>query len=808
MVINHFNVPATFMFKRLILQKKFLAILCCFYWLPALSQKAQLPAVQAAFSRYQQSHFQEKVFVHTDKSFYLAGELVWFKVYCVDANENKPLDMSKVAYIEIIDRANKPVMQAKIALQNGSGHGSFLLPASVNSGNYSFRAYTAWMKNFNADFYFTKPVTIINTLKAGSVPEWNDTTSFTARFFPEGGNLVEGLESRVGFEVKDKFGKGLSYSGFIINERNDTITRFIPLKFGIGQFTFTPQAGERYKAIISTTNGRKITTDLVTANSTGYVMQVTDNGESGLKVTVKTNIAAINASEVFLLVNTRQKVGLATQGILQNGTTSFTVDKFSLGEGISQLTVFNQQGQPVCERLVFKKPAHRLLLNLKSDLQQYATRKKVNVTVALNEKAGPADLSVSVFKLDSLSATDGNDIANYLWLSSDLNGFIESPDYYFTSNEPEVAAATDNLMLTHGWRRFQWNEVLKNAVPAFRFMPENIGHIIYGKIMHTVSGAPASATGAYLSIPGTRTQFYSTKSNTEGILAFQVKPFYGPNELIVQAKAGKDSSFKMELANPFSNQYTSVSLPYLQFSTAWQQSLARQSINTQVQHSFAAKGLNQFALPEMDSLPFYGKPTSQYLLDNYVRFTTMEEVLREYITEVVVRKRGNNYQFPVTKPKISGVYEGDPLVMLDGVPVFDNNKIMSYDPLKVRKLEVVANRYFYGPSVFDGIINFTTYNGVLEGFQLDPAAIVIDYEGLQLQRQFYSPVYDTPEQVQSRMPDFRSLLYFSPDIKTDASGKTQFHFYTSDVAGKYMVVLQGLTENGTSGSQSVVFDVK
>jgi hypothetical protein len=147
-------------------------------------------------------------------------------------------------------------------------------------------------------------------------------------------------------------------------------------------------------------------------------------------------------------------------------------------------------------------------------------------------------------------------------------------------------------------------------------------------------------------------------------------------------------------------------------------------------------------------------------------------------------------------------------VLLDGVPVFDIDKLMNYDPLKIRKLDVVSRMYFLNNMFFEGVVNFTTYKGNLEGYELDPHATVIDYEGLQLQREFYAPVYDTREQAESRLPDFRNLLYWSPQIKTNNAGKQEVSFYSSDLPGKYAVVLQGLTADGKAGSQQIQFEVK
>jgi hypothetical protein len=148
------------------------------------------------------------------------------------------------------------------------------------------------------------------------------------------------------------------------------------------------------------------------------------------------------------------------------------------------------------------------------------------------------------------------------------------------------------------------------------------------------------------------------------------------------------------------------------------------------------------------------------------------------------------------------------LVLIDGVPVFNVEKIVAFDPLKIKKLDVVTSRYFQGARAYPGIVSYQTYDGDLAGFQLDPGSLIVEYQGLQLQRQFYAPIYETPEQAASRLPDFRSLLYWSPDIKTEANGSAGMSFYTSDMPGRYIVVVQGVDEKGRCGSRAISFEVK
>ncbi len=129
------------------------------------AQVRQADSLTTLFKHYHANTLQEKLFVHTDKSFYLAGETIWFKVYAIDASWNKPSAISGVSYIEILNKDFKPVVQTKIAMDKGSGSGSLILPGFLNSGIYTLRAYTSWMKNFPPDFYFEQTLSIVNTLK-------------------------------------------------------------------------------------------------------------------------------------------------------------------------------------------------------------------------------------------------------------------------------------------------------------------------------------------------------------------------------------------------------------------------------------------------------------------------------------------------------------------------------------------------------------------------------------------------------------------------------------------------------------------
>lgn len=762
--------------------------------------------IEEQLNKYKEQNSSEKLFVHTDKNFYLAGEIIWFKLYYVDGSFHKPLDLSKVAYVEILDRDFKPVLQAKVALADGSGNGSLFLPLSLHSGVYRFRAYTQWMKNFSADYFFERSLTIVNsTRNLESLPPRD--SAYEIGFFPEGGNLVQNIQSKLAFRVADRSGKGVNCKGVIVDQDNDTVATFQPLKFGIGHFTFIPTAGSKYKALIAV-NDTILVKELPAAREQGYVMNVSNEGETKLRVRITTNDQSSHA--IHLIVHARQTVKLSEKKSANNGTVDFIIDKANMGEGISHLTIFNDAKEPLCERLYFIQPAKRLLIESTASSRELSSRKKIGIQIVSQDETGmsvPADLSVSVYNMGADSSYEGTDITSYFWLASDLRGNVESPGFYFSDKSAEVEEAADNLVLTHGWRRFVWQDGITSTNRPVNFIPEFRGHIITAKITNTKTGSPAANVLTYLSVPGKRVQLYNSKSDTQGRLKFYTTDFYGPNEILLQTDNNSDSLYRIEITNPFSEKISSASLPVFELPEKAKNPLIDHSVSVQVQNIFAGDKLQQLYSPVIDSNGFYGPPDNLYMLDNYVRFSTMEEVLREYVAEVLVRRQKENFRLMISGGLENKVFMDDPITLFNSVPVFETNKIMQYDPLKVEKIEVVKRRYFYGPSTLNGIVNFVTYQpdaSMLSGLN----AVVFDYEGLQFDREFYSPIYDSEEQMRSRLPDFRNVLYWSPGIRTDPQGKADLNFYTSDLKGRHMVVVQGMNADGKTGSHSFTFTVK
>jgi len=774
----------------------------------AHGQQSALDTLKKRFDRYRTSFPQEKLFLHIDQELYLTGETLWFKAYYVDGSLHHPMDISKVAYVEVLDGDNRPVLQAKIALKDGVGTGALFLPASMNSGNYHLRAYTQWMKNFSPDQFFHKKIAIVNAFKKLEAANARPVNGFTVQFFPEGGHLVNGLKSKVAFQALNNYGRGINFTGFIVNTKNDTIARIRPHKFGIGNFELTPEEGETYSAIITDTLNNLRKFNIPAASSEGYVLQIKDSTSDLLAIRVLVNSAANQLlSPIYYFVHARQIIASAGVRDVVNGKALIVVPKKDLRDGISHITIFDKNLRPQAERLYFKRPEKKIAVTVLASQNEYGVRRKVVLDLAATGNSSDLNLSLAVVRTESLQEEVKGNIYNYIWLTSDLKGTIESPNYYFGASATDVDTALDNLMLTHGWRRFNWTDVLGQEQKKPSFIPEYRGHLVRG-LVTDVNGRPSSGIPAYLSSIGKNIQLYTARSNAQGAVQFEMKDFWGRKKIIAQTDTKLDSTLQVKIENPYSDKYATLRLDAFSLPSQVSKSLVNRSVAMQVQDVYYGDSSIKYTLKAIDSTAFYGKPDEIYYLDDYTRFPVMEEVMREYVPGVMVRKRKDGFHFLVLDNVRKTIFQQNPMVMIDGVPVFDIDKIMAFDPLRVKKLEVFTRGYSLGPLVFSGIVSYSTYTGDLNGFQPDPRSVSLDYEGLQRQRIFYAPQYENEKQRESRLPDRRNLLFWDSLVTLKDGEKKQLEFYTSDLTGEYTIVVEGISKDGTCGGTTASFKVK
>lgn len=739
---------------------------------------------------YASKNPQEKIFLHTDKNFWVAGENSWFKIYLVSGQNHQPANSSKVAYVELVGSENQVLLHAKVELSNGFGKGQFNVPPSIGSGNYYLRAYTRWMKNYSADFFFHQPITIVNTFRRLFDSAQQPNNDIDVQFFPEGGQWIDGINHKMAFRVIDYSGRGIEFTGTIISSNGDTLNHFKPHQLGIGTFEMTPTVSQEYTALIRH-KGKTTVVKLPEVKATGFSLQVADT-LSQFKVLIKTK--GIADQPVYVLAHTRHKVKFAFNESLKNSSLELVLPKSDLDAGITHITVFTSNGQPVCERLVFIKPDNKTALSVSVDREQTSTRKKIILDLKSNGLT-LSNLSVSVMRHDSLQQFVQPDIVSYLLLSSDLKGSIESPHAYLNANHETI----DNLMLTHGWSRFKWEELAEPK--SVNHIPEYRAHLIEATVLDKQTQAPIPGVIGYMSAPGKRVELGGAITDKNGLLRVEANHVRGATQLILQSPYEKA---KLEIKSPYSSSFIKLILPPIDLSEKHTQALVDKSISMQINDAF---GKHTRTTLSSDSSAFYGTAPETYLLDDYTRFPVMEEVMREYVKSVWVRKRGDQFIFKIVDRDKGDLLDGESLVLLDGVPIFNVNDIMAFDPLRIKQLDVVPGRYFVGSLAFDGIVSYRTYKGDLGGFKFSPETVIIDYEGLQQHKEFYSPRYETVPEINSRIPDGRHLLYWNPDVQINGKEARQLEFYTSDQPGTYKVTVQGIAADGTPLYGETTFQV-
>lgn len=764
-----------------------------------LHAQQTLDSITNTFNAFRNKTFTEKIFLHTDRSSYFTGETLWFTVYHMDATFHKPVDWSKVVYVEILDADKTAVVQGKFMLTENSSTGTFFLPATLNTGHYEIRAYTSWMKNFDETGFFHQTLTIINPFRELE-KKVTQNSSYDIQFFPEGGDLVSGLECKVGVRAVGKDGRGITFRGAILNQQHDTITKFSSLKFGLGSFTFSPGKDEQYRAVITDSDNKSFLYPLPAAKADGMAMQLSEL-DSKIRITVRSTDLA--ATPVYLFAHTRLSSVLTAEQILKNGEAVFVIDKRALGEGISNLTVFNDQGRPVCERLWFKRPINSSGIKATLTQTEFSTRQKVDLEILMTDgptKEVSGTMSVVVYKADSLDVRVDN-VVEYVWLTSDLRGKVEDPAYYFETESPEIKEATNNLMLTHGWRRFRWDDILSGR-EKINSAPELGSHLIRGKITNSLTGKPEGRVAAYLTFPEAPVNVYVSSSDSSGRIMFETKNIFGKRSLVLQADERKGNRYQLEIDDPFYKGVSTYPSTEFRLDNTMETTVRQRSLHMQVYTLFYKD--TPPVTRVFNNETFYGKPDERYLLDDYTRFPTLEEVMREYVPGVRVLKTKDQFRLSNIDVVNNAYFHDEPLVLIDGVPIFDMNALMKVDPLKIKRLDAITKRYYLQAGSFDGIVSLTSFDHDIAGFQLPNEALVTTYAGMEETREFFSPRYETEQQQASSVPDVRYVLYRSSTVLTPG----QLSFFTSDITGEFKIVIQVLSRDGVPGYYSTSFRVK
>ena len=781
-------------------------------------------------TRYSQQHPQEKIYIHTDKPYYVAGDTLWYKAYLVAAATNEPDTLSNVLYVELIQPESREVLsQQTLDVKHGVANGAFSLPPQWSQSTVVLRAYTHWMRNFSDDLFYHQAIQVFEPdKKTPALPAANLAEIADCQFLPEGGNLVNGLQNWIAFKAINAQGMGIDAEGFVLDNQ-DTVAFFGTQHLGIGSFNMTPVAGHQYKAFAKTTGGYK-PFSFPNVQSEGFVMNV-DNLSNSRVVKVYVSGVSKASQQVSILAQQRGVPYFAAHSTLGQAKLLFQIpkDRFQ-SSGVVQITLFDQLGKPMCERLIFIDKADALNITLKTDKTTYKPREKVQVEMSVKDDFG--DPVVGDF---SVSVTDGNQVVSsptsenllsYLLLSSDVKGFIEQPTYYFDPTNNNSRTHLDLLMMTQGWRRFGWGEVLQDSLQVPKFYPET-GLTLSGRVVRPNGKSLEKPVNLTLFLTGkapTPPQIWFGETSKLGDFTFTGLGFSDTTAILVQAvkdNGGRSVSIKIDDWNHPPVRLTKIPFNPLEidrialdnFLKKSKESLAlEQQIRASQNRMLQEVTVKAKKIEEVDTRrAVYGRADNTLVITDLLCGGALNvlQMLQGRMAGVQVTGSGMDMSVQIRgATSLSGPVA--PLFLLDGMPI-DADMVSSIVPCTVEAIDVLkgASAAIYGSRGYGGVVSILTKRGNSNydtSKEEAPGITTLKRMGFAIHRQFYSPRYDAS--VPNLRPDFRSTLYWNPSIRTNTEGKASFTFWNTDERTQINILLQGIADKNLLGISRVSYTVQ
>ena len=508
---------------------------------------------------------QEKVYLHFDNTGYFQGENIWFKAYVMRDDKDSLTDMSKVLYVELLNPGGDVLQRHKLYIKDGQADGNISLDNLLHSGFYEVRAYTRYMTNWGTDAVFSRvlPVfrkpetdgdyskTVIDAIshrhrlpdsrmptKADSAVAVTERRNLRVMFYPEGGNLIEGLQNRVAFDVTDADGLQYDTDGWLLSG-NDTISKVRTMREGRGWFDCLPQAGRQLRLLLTNAKGKAVEFKLPKAETNGIVMRANTDDSTRINVTVQAT-QAVAGQTVGLLVTYNGSTSSFMPFEASSDKYLFTLPLHDMHDGVNRISIINADGQVLADRMVFVYPrekAEGITVRTTSGLTPYGK-------VAMTATALP-ETTFSLSVRDAAAEVNGSSGNSMTWmlLSSDLKGYINNVDYYFESNDLEHRRAADLLMMVQGWSRYDLGEMMTAKKLHGTQILED-GLYVLGKLIGKKKKKAVGNVALRIALYNRLGQSLSGNVVTDsaGVFAFKIPKSYGDWTLLLNTKDGRRNS--------------------------------------------------------------------------------------------------------------------------------------------------------------------------------------------------------------------------------------------------------------------------
>lgn len=825
----------------------------------AISARGENPPAKVIFEQYMNqaqtfadNYPREKAYLHFDNTSYYVGDTIWFKAYVTLAEKQVFSSISRPLYVELVDQAGHVTDKQIIKLSQGEGSGQFVLPQSMLSGYYEVRAYTRWMLAFSDPQYFSRTFPIyqlshsdqlersISTYELSPSMEKRPEETrekLSLRFFPEGGQLVEGVTSQVAFKAESKNEGNLQLSGTLYTKEGQEITSFETLHDGMGAFEYTPSA---LPAIAKVNfQGKKYEFTLPKALPSGYVLKV-DNNAGAISVTVSCNAATPQDTLAVFISHQGRPHAYQLIHCQANEPQQFTVLSRKLPAGVLQISLLNRAGNTLCDRFVFASPRAPLQISPKGLKEIYAPYAPIRCELQLNNAIGepmPGKLSVSIrdaVRSDYMEYD--NNIFTDLLLTSDLKGYIHQPGYYFTESSLRKQKELDILLMVHGWRKYDMTQQIGISPFTPLQLPES-QLVLYGQVKSTI--LKNKLKDIALSVMVKRDAEIitgQTVTDENGHFSIPLEDFEGSMEAVIQTRKvgkerNKDASILIDRHfSPATRAYGYKELhPEWGNIAHWQQeaekfdSLYMDSIRrvdglylldeVEIKSKRRRQSTNMATKINEQSIDAYYdiRQAVDQLRDNGKVITTIPEVM-EKLNPLFYWDRSNDNCTYRQKPIcyimdnkiLSSTEVNMMLTEIDGLAsiiiskgtggvddeIIQNTKMSNSNDVDVSELDKYSIFYLI-PLPKHDVLNkhetaaLGTRQTVMQGYT--PAL------------EYYSPAYIDKELYIDKA-DKRRTLYWNPTVQTDENGKAVIECYNNQYSTPLIIQAETLSYDGKLGS--------
>lgn len=784
----------------------------------------------------------EKVYLHTDRDYYYPGDDIWFKAYLIDAADRSLSTQSQNLHVELVSPSSKIIMSRIIRLEVGLGNGNFKLPDNLNSGKYKIRAYTNYMRNFGDQLFFKKDITLINP--SDSINAISDSVNYKKNkieisFFPEGGSLIDNVSSVVAFKAINAIGKGCDVSGEIYSSTGELIKTFKSSHLGLGSFLLRPVPGLGYYSIVKDSAGNEIRSEIPKSFATGVTLSASTNEDEELMITVCTNsetLPVMPDKDLFITLSARN-VPLKTISFkIKTYNNSFVLQTEDLPVGIVMMTLSAVEDVPLAERLIYIQRDQDFKVTIEAGKPVYKQRDSVTIRISSSVEYNylqEAYLSLSAVEenFTDNSSQYRPTISSWFLLESDIRGPVENPSYYFDPSDPERLLHLDLLLLTQGWRDFQWKYDNTN------YYPPEYGFTVSGGLRKLNVNKPLTDSRVNIGIFDRKGSLITaTETDSSGRFRLDDIDLTGEAALVVTAVNEKGNpqtcmilldSLKYVPAEVTDNFFTNILLQEKSITTYKQEYEIKESIRKKYrlsdtislgEVSIIAKKKVDFQKQKVENIRIlYDKPDNEVIVTaKYSGYKNVFEVLSGRVAGVSVNG-GDGIGYSITIRGVNSIYgKTHPLILIDGADMssgrVDPLQSLYFLPVgtidRIDVLKSAGETGAYGVRGANGVISIITKTGdAIPLSKPENHSLTTKMSGYDEARIFYSPQHLTSP-VTDIEPDLRTTLFWEPDIRLQSDKSLTVKFFNADNSAKIKVTVEGITTTGIPITAKTEYEIR